>query len=133
MAKAKTKAKDEILEDIKGLSVIELSELVKALEEAFGVSAAAPVAMATVQGVAGTAEAAQEEEEQTEFNVLLQDFGPNKINVIKAVREVTTLGLKEAKELVEGAPTIVKEGINKEEAGQLKEKLEGVGAVVVVQ
>ena len=133
MAKAKTKAKDEILEDIKGLSVIELSELVKALEEAFGVSAAAPVAMATVQGVAGTAEAAQEEEEQTEFNVLLQDFGPNKINVIKAVREVTTLGLKEAKELVEGAPTIVKEAINKEEAGQLKEKLEGVGAVVVVQ
>ena len=101
-------SKDEILGAIKELSVIELSELVKALEEEFGVSAAAPVAMATVQGVACTADAAAaEEEEQSEFNVMLQEIGPNKINVIKAVREVTTLGLKEAKELVESAPTTV--------------------------
>lgn len=93
-------AKEDIMEAIKGLSVLDLAELVKSLEEEFGVSAAAPVAMATVQGVAGTAEAAAEEEEQSEFSVQLQEFGPNKINVIKAVREVTTLGLKEAKELV---------------------------------
>ena len=127
-------AKEDILEAIKGLSVLDLSELVKALEEEFGVSAAAPVAMATVQGVAGTAEAAAvEEEEQSEFNVQLQEIGPNKINVIKAVREVTTLGLKEAKELVESAPTTVKEGINKEAADELKEKLEGAGAIVAVQ
>ena len=126
--------KDDILEAIKGLSVLDLSDLVKSLEEEFGVSAAAPVAMATVQGVAGTAEAAAaEEEEQTEFNVTLQEIGPNKINVIKAVREVTTLGLKEAKELVESAPTAVKEAIGKDEADQLKEKLEGAGAVVAIQ
>ena len=126
-------AKEEILEAIKGLSVLDLAELVKSLEEEFGVSAAAPVTMATVQGVAGTAEAAAvEEEEQTEFNVQLQEIGPNKINVIKAVREVTTLGLKEAKELVESAPTTVKEGISKDDADQLREKLEGAGAVVAV-
>ena len=126
-------AKEEILEAIKGMSVLDLADLVKKLEEEFGVSAAAPVAMATVQGVAGTAEAAAvEEEEQTEFNVQLQEIGPNKINVIKAVREVTTLGLKEAKELVESAPTTVKEGISKDDADQLKEKLEGAGAVVAV-
>ena len=123
--------KEEILESIKSLSVLELSELVKALEEEFGVSAAAPVAMATVQGVAGTAEAAAEEE-QTEFNVTIQEIGPNKINVIKAVREVTTLGLKEAKELVEAAPTAVKEAIGKSEADEVKEKLEAAGAVVQV-
>ena len=128
------KAKDEILEAIKGMSVIELADLVKSLEEEFGVSAAAPVAAAAVQSGAGTAQAAaQEEEEKTEFSVTLQEIGPNKINVIKAVREVTTLGLKEAKELVEGAPTAVKEGITKEDADQLKEKLEGAGAVVAVQ
>ena len=126
-------SKDEILGAIKELSVIELSDLVKALEEEFGVSAAAPVTMATVQGVAGTAEAAAEEEAQTEFSVLLQEIGPNKINVIKAVREVTTLGLKEAKELVESAPTTVKEAIAKDEADSLKEKLEGAGATVVVE
>ena len=122
-------SKDEILESIKSLSVLELSELVKALEEEFGVSAAAPVAMATVQGVAGTAEAAAEEE-KTDFNVTIQEIGPNKINVIKAVREVTTLGLKEAKELVEAAPSAVKEGIGKDEAEEVKTKLEGAGAVV---
>ena len=124
--------KEEILESIKGLSVLELSELVKALEEEFGVSAAAPVAMATVQGVAGTAEAAAVEE-QTEFNVTIQEIGPNKINVIKAVREVTNLGLKEAKELVESAPTAIKEGISKEAADQLKVKLEGAGATAAVK
>ena len=124
--------KEEILEAIKGLSVLELSELVKDLEEAFGVSAA-PVAMATVQGVAATEEAAQEEEEQTEFTVQLQEIGPNKINVIKAVRQVTTLGLKEAKELVESAPTAVKDGIGKDEADDLKSKLEAAGATVALQ
>ncbi len=126
-------AKEDIMEAIKGLSVLDLSELVKSLEEEFGVSAAAPVAMATVQGVAGTAEAAAEEEEQSEFSVQLQEIGPNKINVIKAVREVTTLGLKEAKELVESAPTLVKEAVAKDEAEQVKEKLEGAGAKVAVQ
>jgi large subunit ribosomal protein L7/L12 len=122
--------KEEILESIKSLSVLELSELVKALEEEFGVSAAAPVQMATSQGVAATAEVA--EEEKTEFNVVLQEIGPNKINVIKAVREVTTLGLKEAKEMVEGAPKAVKEGVNKDEADQVRAKLEAAGAVVQV-
>ena len=124
-------SKEEILEAIKDLSVLELSELVKALEEVFGVSAAAPVTMATVQGVAGTAEAAAEEE-KTEFDVSIQEIGPNKIQVIKAVREVTTLGLKEAKDLVESAPVAVKEAITKEEADDLKSKLEGAGAVVNV-
>jgi large subunit ribosomal protein L7/L12 len=126
-----TMAKDEIIEGIKGMSVLELADLVKELEDVFGVSAAAPVAMATVQGVAGTAEAA-EAEEQTEFDVTLKEIGPKKINVIKAVREVTTLGLKEAKDLVESAPTVVKEAISKDEAEALKEKLEGAGAVVDV-
>ena len=125
--------KDEIVEGIKDMSVLELADLVKELEDVFGVSAAAPVAMATVQGVAGTAEAAAAEaEEQSEFDVTLKEIGPKKINVIKAVREVTTLGLKEAKDLVESAPTVVKEAISKDEADSLKEKLEGAGAVVEV-
>ncbi len=128
-----TMTKDEIVEAIKGLSVLDLADLVKELEEAFGVSAAAPVAMATVQGVAATAEAAEEEEEQTEFNVLLQEIGPNKINVIKAVRQETTLGLKEAKELVESAPATIKEAIGKEAAEAIKAKLEEAGAKVDVQ
>ena len=126
--------KDQLIEEIKGLSVLDLADLVKALEEEFGVSAAAPVAMATVQGVAGTAEAAAAEaEEQTEFTVTLKDFGSSKINVIKAVREVTTLGLKEAKDLVESAPTAIKEDIPKDEADALKDKLEGAGATVEVE
>ncbi len=128
-----TMTKDEIVEAIKELSVLDLADLVKDLEEAFGVSAAAPVAMTTMQGVAATVEAAAEEEEQTEFNVMLQEIGPNKINVIKAVRQETTLGLKEAKELVESAPTAIKEAISKEAAEQIKEKLEEAGAVVAVQ
>ncbi len=126
-------AKEEILEAIKELTVLDLADLVKSLEGELGVSAAAPVAIDTVQGVAGTAEAAQEEEEKTEFSVELQEIGPNKINVIKAVREVTTLGLKEAKDLVESAPTMVKEAVAKEEAEEVKGKLEGAGATVAVQ
>ena len=126
--------KEQLIEEIKGLSVLDLADLVKALEEEFGVSAAAPVAMATVQGVAGTAEAAAAEaEEQTEFTVTLKDFGANKISVIKAVREVTTLGLKEAKDLVESVPTAVKADIPKDEADALKDKLEGAGATVEVE
>lgn len=128
-----TMTKDDILDAIKNLSVLDLADLVKSLEDEFGVSAAAPVQMATVQGVAGTAEAAAQEEEQTEFDVVIKEIGPNKIQLIKAVREVTTLGLKEAKELVESAPTNLKEGIAKDEAEELKTKLEGVGAVVAVQ
>ena len=126
--------KEQLIEEIKGLSVLDLADLVKSLEDEFGVSASAPVAMATVQGVAGTAEAAAAEaEEQTEFTVTLKDFGANKISVIKAVREVTTLGLKEAKELVESAPTAVKVDIPQDEADALKEKLEGAGATVDVE
>lgn len=130
-----TMTNDQILDAIKGLSVIELSELVKALGEEFGVSAAAaPAPVAAAQGgAAATESTVQEDEEQSEFTVTLQEIGANKINVIKAVREVTTLGLKEAKELVEGAPTAVKEGIGKDEAQALKEKLEGAGAKVDVQ
>jgi large subunit ribosomal protein L7/L12 len=131
MAKKAALTKDDIVEALKEMSVLDVAELVKSLEETFGVSATAPVAVAAA-GPAATAEAAPEEE-KTDFNVLLKEIGPNKINVIKAVREVTTLGLKEAKELVEGAPASVKEGIGKEEADQVKEKLEGAGGVVEVQ
>ena len=123
-------ANAEILEAIKGMSVIELSELVKTLEDEFGVSAAAPVAVAMAPAAGG--EAAAPVEEQTEFTVTLKEIGPNKINVIKAVRQVTTLGLKEAKDLVESAPTPVKEGIPKDDANTIKEKLEGAGGVVEV-
>ncbi|MYC07022.1 MAG: 50S ribosomal protein L7/L12 [Chloroflexi bacterium] len=123
--------KEEILDAIKGLSVLELADLVKSLEDEFGVSAAAPLQMATVAGVAATAEAAAEEE-KTEFDVSITEIGPQKIQVIKAVRELTTLGLKEAKELVESAPVKVKESIAKDEADEIKEKLEGAGAVVTV-
>ncbi len=125
--------KDEVLEAVKGMSVLELADLVKLFEEEFGVSAAAPMAM-MVGPAAGAAEAAPaDEEEKTEFDVIIKEIGPNKINVIKGVREVTTLGLKEAKDLVEGAPQAVKEGISKEDAEQVKEKLEAAGAVVAVQ
>jgi len=119
----------KLIEDIKGLTVLELSELVKALEEEFGVSAAAPVAVAAapVAGAAGAAEAAPAEE-KTEFDVVLKDVGPEKIKVIKVVREVTGLGLKEAKDLVEGAPSTVKEGLPKEEAQKIVEKFKEAGA-----
>ena len=123
--------KGELIEGIKELSVLELSELVKALEEEFGVSAAAPVAVAAPgAAVPGEAEKA---EEQDEFTVVLQSFGENKINVIKAVRELTNLGLREAKDLVESAPTNVGEAVSKEEAEATKAKLEGAGATVAVQ
>jgi len=121
--------KDEIVTMIKGMTVLELSELVKALEEEFGVIAAMPMAVAAGPA-AGAAAAA---EEQTEFTVILKEFGENKIAVIKAVREVTTLGLKEAKDLVEGAPKPIKEGVNKEEAATIKKKLEEAGAKVEIK
>jgi large subunit ribosomal protein L7/L12 len=123
--------KDEIVTMIKGMTVLELSELVKALEDEFGVSAAMPMAVASGPAVAGGAAAAAEE--QTEFTVILKEFGENKIAVIKAVREVTTLGLKEAKDLVEGAPKPIKEGVTKEEAATIKKKLEESGAKVEVK
>ncbi len=124
--------KDEMITAIKGMSVLELSELVKALETEFGVSAAAPVAVAAAPAAGGAAAAAPVEE-QTEFDVILKDAGPTRINVIKAVRELTTLGLKEAKDLVEAAPKPVKEGVTKDEANAAKEKLEAAGAVVEVK
>ena len=118
--------KDQILEAIENMTVLELSELVKAMEEKFGVSAAAPVAVAAVGGAAPAAA----EEEKTEFTVVLASAGDKKINVIKAVREATGLGLKEAKELVDGAPKPVKENVGKAEAEELKKKLEEAGATV---
>ena len=134
-AKAKKgSALDEVMAAIKNMNVLELSELVKALETEFGVSAAAPVAVASAPGAASAEAAApaEEAEEKTEFSVILKDFGANKISVIKAVREVTTLGLKESKDLVEGAPKPVKEGVNKDEATATKEKLEAAGATVEI-
>ena len=119
--------KDQILEAIENMTVLELSELVKAMEEKFGVSAAAPVAVAAV---GGAAPAAAGGEEKSEFTVVLASAGDKKINVIKAVREATGLGLKEAKELVDGAPKPVKENIAKAEAEELKKKLEEAGATV---
>ncbi|OGO18815.1 MAG: 50S ribosomal protein L7/L12 [Chloroflexi bacterium RBG_16_50_11] len=115
---------------IKGMSVLELAELVKALETEFGVSAAAPVAVAAA---APAGEAAPAAEEKTEFTVILKETGANKINVIKAVRELTNLGLKESKDLVEGAPKPVKEGVNKEDAAAAKAKLEAAGAKVEIK
>lgn len=117
---------EKIMETIKKMTVLELSELVKALEVEFGVSAAAPVVAAAA--APAEAAAAPAAEEQIEFSVILTEIGANKINVIKAVREVTTLGLKESKDLVEGAPKPVREGVNKEEAASIKEKLEAAGA-----
>ena len=119
--------KEEIFGGIRELSIMEVSWLVKQLEEEFGVSAAAPVAVA-----AAPAAAAEPVEEQTEFTVLLKEIGPNKINVIKAVREVTSLGLKEAKDLVEAAPKAVQEDVPKESADETKKKLEAAGAIVEV-
>ena len=114
--------KDKIIEAIKGMTVLELNELVKACEEEFGVSAAAPVAVAGAGGDAGA--------EQTEFNVVLAEVGAEKIKVIKVVREITGLGLKEAKALVDGAPGVLKEGVEKAEADAMKAQLEEVGAKV---
>ena len=120
----------EIIEVIKGLSVLELNDLVKACEEEFGVSAAAGVVVAAAGGDgAGAAEA----EEKTEFDVELTEVGPNKVKVIKVVREATGLGLKEAKEVVDGAPKVVKEGVSKAEAEEMKTKLEAEGAKVTLK
>jgi len=121
---------NQIAENLSTLTVMEAAELVKMLEEKWGVSAAAPVAIAAAGGGAGPAEAA---EEQTEFDVILKDAGAKKINVIKEVRAITGLGLKEAKDLVEGAPKAVKEGVTKEEAEELKKKLEEAGAGVEIK
>ncbi|NLQ12437.1 50S ribosomal protein L7/L12 [Olsenella sp. KGMB02461] len=122
--------KDEIIEAIKAMPALELSELVKELEETFGVSAAAPVMMGAMPAAGGSAEPA---EEKTEFDVILEGFGDNKIAVIKEVRGLTKLGLKEAKELVESAPKPILEGVKKDEAEAAKEQLEKVGAAVTVK
>jgi large subunit ribosomal protein L7/L12 len=121
--------KDQILEAIGNMSVLELSELVKAMEDKFGVTAAAPVAVAAVGAAAPAAAAA----EKTEFDVVLENAGANKINVIKVVRELTGLGLKEAKDLVDGAPKTVKEGAPKADAESMKKKLEEAGAKIALK
>ncbi|PIE55646.1 MAG: 50S ribosomal protein L7/L12 [Desulfobulbus propionicus] len=123
-------SKDDVIEFIANMSVLELSELVKELEEKFGVSAAAPVAVAAGGAAGPVAEAA---EEKTEFDVVLTDVGGEKIKVIKEVRAITSLGLKEAKELVESTPAPVKEGVSKEEAEEIKKKIEGAGASVEIK
>lgn len=120
--------REDILQAIENMTVLELSELVKAMEEKFGVSAAAPVAMA-----AAPAAAAEAAEEKTDFDVILQSAGEKKINVIKVVRELTSLGIKEAKELVDNAPNPIKEGVSKEIAEEVKAKLEEVGATVEIK
>ena len=130
----KTLGKDEILDAISNMTVLELSDLVKAVEEKFGVTAAAPVAVAAAAPAAGgDGAAAGGAEEKTEFDAVLTEVGANKILVIKAVRELTGLGLKEAKDLVDAAPKAVKEGATKEEAEQVKEKLAEAGATVEIK
>jgi len=126
----------ELIEEIKKMTVVELAELVKALEEEFGVSAAAAVAVpasAAAAGAGAAAPAAAEEEEQTEFDVILKSAGDKKINVIKVVRALTGLGLKEAKDLVDGAPNPVKQGVSKQEAEDIKKQLEEAGAEVEIK
>jgi large subunit ribosomal protein L7/L12 len=123
----------QVVDYIKGISVLELSQLVKTLESELGVSAAAAMPMMAMPGGAAAGGAAAPAEEKTEFNVTLTEVGTNKINVIKVVREVTSLGLKEAKDLVEGAPKTVKEGVTKDEAAAIKKKFEEVGAKVEVK
>ena len=127
----KTLTKDQLIEAIKGMTVLELSEMVKALEEEFGVSAAAPMAVAAAPAAAA-AEAAPAEE-QTQFDVVLTSFGDQKIQVIKVVRALTGLGLKEAKDVVEGVPNAIKEGVTKDEAEDAKKQLEEAGASVEVK
>lgn len=132
--KEATLSMDEIIEALGSMTVLELSELVKALEDKFGVSAAAPmVAVGAVPGAGAAGASAPAEEEQTEFDVMLKDFGAQKIQVIKAVRELTDLGLRESKELVEAVPSAVRQAVNKEEAEQAKAKLEDAGAVVEIR
>jgi large subunit ribosomal protein L7/L12 len=129
-AKKLSKGVEDIMATIKKMTVLELAELVKALEDEFGVSAAVAVAAPAAGGTAAAAPAA---EEKTEFSVILKEIGANKINVIRAVREMTTLGLKEAKDFVESAPQTVKEGVTKDEAATMKQKLEAAGATVEVK
>ena len=130
---AKTLTKDQILEAFDSMTVLELSELVKAFEERYGVTAAAPMAMAAAAPAGGGDAPAAAVEEQTEFDAVLTEVGPNKILVIKAVRELTGLGLKEAKDLVDAAPKAVKEGVTKEEAEQVKEKMAEAGATAEIR
>ncbi|HEV2161636.1 MAG TPA: 50S ribosomal protein L7/L12 [Stellaceae bacterium] len=124
---------DTIVEELSKLSVLEAAELAKKLEEKWGVSAAAPIAVAAVAGAAGGAPGAAAAAEKTEFTVVLTNAGEKKINVIKEVRAITSLGLKEAKDLVEGAPKTVKDGVNKDEAAKIKKQLEDAGATVEVK
>ena len=121
--------REEIISTIESMTIMELNELVKEMEEKFGVSASAPVVVGAVAGAA----AAEAEEEKTEFDVILKEFGAKKLDVIKAVRELTGLGLKDAKDLVEGAPKAIKEGVAKDEAEKLKAQLEGAGAQVEIK
>ena len=124
---------EAILEEIKGLTLLEAADLVKKMEETFGISAAAAAPAAVAGGAAGAGGGVAPPEEKTEFTVVLTEVGANKINVIKAVREVTSLGLKEAKDLVDGAPKTIKEGVNKDEAANIKKKFEDAGAKVEVK
>ncbi len=133
VTKGGTMSKEDIMAAIKSMTVLELNELVKALEEEFGVTAAAPVAVAAPAAGAAPAAAAAEVEEQTEFTVTLKEVGANKIQVIKTVREVTGLGLKESKDLVESAPQTLKEGVNKDELKTIKEKMEAAGATIEIK
>lgn len=124
---------DQLISQLEGMTVLELNDLVKSLEERWGVTAAAPVAMGAMAGGAAGGGAAAAEEEKDEFDVVLTDIGANKIQVIKAVRELTSLGLKEAKDLVDGAPKPVREGVTKDEAQAAKTKLEEAGAKAEVK
>ncbi len=135
MAKASADGKrvDQVLDIIKEMTMLELRDLNERIQDEFGITAAAPVAIAAPAALGAPAEAVAAEEEKTEFTVHLKDIGANKINVIKAVREVTTLGLKEAKDLVESAPTNVKEGISKADAEEAQKKLKEAGATVELQ
>jgi large subunit ribosomal protein L7/L12 len=128
-----TDLSQEIIDKIKNMTVLDLSRLVKALESEFGVTAAAPVAVATTAAAPTEVATATEEEEKTEFNVILKEVGANKINVIRAVRELTALGLKESKDLVESAPKTVKEGVSKDDAATAKSKLEAAGATAEIK
>ena len=130
MAKASIKSKEEVLEAISKMSVMDLVELISEMEEKFDVSASAPVAVAAAAAGGNGAESSDKEEEQTEFDLILKSFGDNKIAVIKAVRAITGLGLKDAKDMVEGAPATIKEAISKKEVEEMTKQLEDSGAVV---
>ena len=130
MAKANTKSREEILEAISKMSVMDLVELISEMEEKFDVSASAPAAVAAVATTGNGAESSDREEEQTEFDLILKSYGDNKIAVIKVVRAITGLGLKDAKDMVEGAPATIKEAISKKEVEEMTKQLEDSGAVV---